>query len=343
MKYKTVIVTARGGPDNLQIIEQDRRPPASGEARIKILAAPLTQDDIAVRLGNRPWLAEIPFTPGYAIIGTVDAIGAAVTRVSVGDRVVSLTNFGGHAEYIYLAQDKLVHAPENLDPAEAVVLLLNYLVAYQILHRVAQVEEGDKVLIIGASGGCGTAFLQLGTLANLHMYGLASPNKHDVLIEYGAKPIDYHQQDVVAELRKSEPDGLDFVFNGMADEYVHRAMKMLRRGGALVQYGAPQTKMNFFIFLAQFLFYNLLPDGKKIKGYGTHRLGVDLFAEDWQELFQLLEDGQIKPIIAHKFPLDEIVKANELLESGQVSGNIVIYTPYYEQNLLAHEKTLTVN
>src|SRR5210317_926314 len=99
MKYKSVIVTERGGPDVLKIIEKDLRPPAAGEARIQILAAPVTQDDVAVRVGNRPWLADLPFVPGYSIIGIVDAVSEGVSKVAIGDRVVSLTNFNGHAEY----------------------------------------------------------------------------------------------------------------------------------------------------------------------------------------------------------------------------------------------------
>ena len=102
-----------------------------------------------------------------------DLVGDGVTEFALGDHVAALTTFGGYAEYIYLRQDKLVHVPTALAPAEVATLILNYLVAYQVLHRVAQVKTGDRVLIIGASGGVGTAFLQLGKLANLTMYGLA--------------------------------------------------------------------------------------------------------------------------------------------------------------------------
>ena len=105
-----------------------------------------------MRVGNRPFLAKTPFVPGYAILGTVDAVGDGVTQVAVGDRVAALTNFGGHAEYIYWGAEQLVHVPKTLDPAEAVVLILNYVVAYQTLHHVAGVKSGDKILIIGASG-----------------------------------------------------------------------------------------------------------------------------------------------------------------------------------------------
>ena len=79
--------------------------------------------------------------------------------------------------------------------------------------------------------------------------------------------------------------------------------------------------------MAKFILYNLLPNGKVIKGYGTHRLGVDLFEEDWNTLFKLLEEDKIKPIIAAKYPILEAAKANQLLESGQVTGNVVLLAP----------------
>jgi NADPH:quinone reductase-like Zn-dependent oxidoreductase len=327
MKYKSVVVTERGGPDVLKIVENDLHVPLAGEARIKILAAPVCQDDIAARMGNRPFLPKLPFVPGYSILGEVDAVGECATQVAVGDRVAALTNFGGYAEYIYWEAKKLVRVPAALDPAEAVILILNYLVTYQILHRVAKVKPGDKALIIGASGGVGTAFLQLGRMAGLKMYGLASPGKHKVLAEYGASPIDYHTQDFVQVIRHAKPGGLDFIFNGMGEEYFERGLAVLRRGGMLVHYGAPQSLSGFLRLVIKLIFYSLLPNGKAMKGYGTHRLGVDLFKEDWTALFKLLEEGRIKPIIAAKFPLLEAAKANELLESGSVTGHVVLLTP----------------
>lgn len=323
-KYKSVVATKRGGPEVLQVVENDLRRPSDGEARIRILAAPVVRDDVAVRQGNRPFLARTPFVPGYSILGEVDAVGEGVTSVAVGDRVAALTNYGGYAEYIFWEADKLVHVPATLDPAKAAVLVLNYVVAYQTLHRVAQVEPGDKVLIVGASGGVGTAFLELGRLVDLEMYGLASPSKHGVLLEYGATPIDYHTQDFVAVIRQAEPEGLDCVFNGMAGEYFGRGLAVLRRGGVLVHYGGPESKAGLVRLIAKLVFYNVLPNGKTVKGYGTHRLGIDVLKEDWTTLFELLAAGRIDPIIAAKFPILGARKANELLESGQVIGNVVL-------------------
>jgi NADPH:quinone reductase-like Zn-dependent oxidoreductase len=327
MTYKSIIVTKRGGPEVLQVIENDLHAPLPGEARIRILATPVCQDDIATRVGNRPFLPKIPFVPGYSILGVVDAIGGGVTNIAVGDRVATLTNFGGYAEYIFWDEQKLVHVPTTLDPAEAAVLILNYVVAYQVLHRSVQVKPGDKVLIIGASGGVGTAFLQLGRLANLKMYGIASGRKHSTLTELGAVPIDYHTQDFVEVIRQAEPNGIDFVFNGMGEEYIERGLAVLRRGGALVFYGGPQSFSRLLLLLANLALFSLLPNGKAIKGYGTHRVDISLLKEDWLALFKLLEEGQIKPIIAERFPILEAAKANELLESGKVIGNVVLVAP----------------
>jgi NADPH:quinone reductase-like Zn-dependent oxidoreductase len=327
MTYRSIVVTRRGSVDALAVVENDLRPTAAGEARIRVLATPVCQDDIAVRVGNRPFLKKPPFVPGYTCIGVVEAVGDSVTEVSVGDRVAALTNYNSHAEIVYWQANELVRVPPALDPVAASTLILNYLVAYQILHRVAQVEAGDRVLIVGASGGVGTAFLQLGRLAGLKMYGLASPDKHHVLRGYGATPIDYHTQDVVDVLRRLEPGGIDYVFNGMGEEYFERGLAVLRRGGLLVAYGAPQSFGRFLLLVVKLILYNLLPNGKSIAGYGTHRLGADLFKEDWTRMFEMLARGEVEPIVARTFPLLQAVEAYQLLESGRVTGNVVLVSP----------------
>jgi NADPH:quinone reductase-like Zn-dependent oxidoreductase len=329
MKYKSVDVTARGGPEVLQIIEHDFRPAAAREARIKILAAPVCAPDISARYGQSPFIPKPPFTPGYAFIGIVDAVGESVTSVAVGDRVAGLTAYGAYAEYIYWDAKQLIHVPETLDLVEAAPLILNYIVAYHVMYRWAKVKAGDKVLIIGASGGIGTAFLQLGKLANLKMYGTASKSKHHILEEYGAIPIDYQAQDFVEVIRQVEPEGLNAVFDGMAGDYFKRGFSVLQPGGILVGYGNPMSFSGMFQVLGWTILFGLLPNGKSAKYYstGVSRINRGIFLEDWVTLFKLLEEGQIKPIIAAKFALLEAAKANELLESGQVIGNIVLAAP----------------
>jgi NADPH:quinone reductase-like Zn-dependent oxidoreductase len=329
MKYRSVVITRKGPPDVLKVVEHDLREPLAGEARLRILATGVGRTDVIMRRGYYPYAPKIPFTPGYEIIGVVDAIGPGVTRVTVGDRVAALTVYGGYAEYSYVGADHLVRVPDALDPVEAVTLILNYVTASQMLHRSAGVKRGDRVLITGASGGVGTALLQLGQLAGLTMYGTASRRNFDWLAALGAQPIDYHTQDFVEVIRAAEPVGLDVVFEGVGGSTIRRGFSVLRRGGKLVAYGnSGFTKL--LIDLAQLQGLTLLPNGKSGTFYGIsalYRKDRGPFMTDLPILFDLLSAGKLKPRIGAKFPLLEAAQANELLESGQVRGKIVLLAP----------------
>jgi NADPH:quinone reductase-like Zn-dependent oxidoreductase len=329
MKYKKLVVTKRGPPENLQITECPLRDPAAKEVRVKVLATCVCLPDVQARYGLSPFAPKVPFTPGYASIGQVDAIGPGVALAAVGARVAAYLAVGGYAEYIYLREDKIIPVPSSCDPAEAVTLVLNYLVAYQVMHRSAKVKAGDKVLIIGASGGCGTAFLDLSRLANLKIYGIASKSKHAILADFGATPIDYRTEDFVEIIRQAEPEGLDAVFDGMGGDYIDRAFSILRRGGVLVEYGNPLSFRRMTRLLFKCIALNLLPNGRKIKPYGSSSSSFNRkpFLEDWAILFRLLQEGKIRPMISGKFPLLEAARANALLESGQVIGNLVLMAP----------------
>lgn len=337
MKYKRIVATKFGGPKVLQVIEDELHEPKAGEARVKILAASVSRPDITARSGKAlysgtPLGQKVPFTPGYSIIGVVDAIGEGVSEVAVGDWVGALTVIHGYSEYLYWKSDRLIPVPKDVDPGEAVPLILNYIVAYQAMHRSARVKAGEKTLIIGASGGIGTALLQLGKIAGLQMYAVASANKHAILQEYRAIPIDYHTQDFAEVIRQSEPAGVDVVLDGMTNvDGIRRALSLLRRGGRLVCFGEPAGGFpNLLQVLGILAAVNMLPNGKSMKLYGTSTYFIGdpkPYYEDWATLFKLYQEGKIKPIIEKKFPLWEAAQANALLESGKVTGNVVLVSP----------------
>lgn len=329
MKYKCIVVTRRGAPEVLQIVENDLRPPTAKEARIRVLAAGVGRTDVNYRYGLSPFAPKVPFVPGYEIMGVVDAVGDGVTSVVVGDRVAALTGHGGYSEMIYLGPEHLVPVPESLDPADVVVLVLNYVTAYQMLHRVAKVKAGDKVLINGASGGVGTALLELGKLADLKMYGTASKSKHSILAKFGATPIDYRTEDFVEVLHRAEPQGLDVVFESMGSAHAERGIKTLRRGGKLVAFAAPTGFLAILKDTGNLIRINMF-SGRTAEFYGITALYLrdkKPFMEDLPRLFNMLVEGRIKPVIETKLPLLEARRANELLESGRVTGNIVLLAP----------------
>jgi NADPH:quinone reductase-like Zn-dependent oxidoreductase len=326
MKFKSVVLTKRGGPEFLQIKERVLRAPERNELQIKVSASGVGRTDVAMRYGYYPFAPKIPFVPGYEIVGVVRAVGSAVSRFKIGDTVGALTVYGGYSEYIYLEEENLVAVPKNVSPDEAVAVILNYCTAYQILHRVLQIKKGDKVLITGASGGVGSALLDLGKLAGLKLYGTASANKHSFIKEQGAIPLNYKSVDWMDELKKMEPDGLDFVIDGIGGQSIGQGFCTLKKGGKLVEYAYPNFK-GMLAGILKLKLLNLSPNGKKGEFYGisaNYKKDKTSIHEDMESLFSLLKDGKINPIISERFPVLEAANANALLESGTTGGKIVL-------------------
>ena len=329
MKYRSIVVSQYGGPENLVVEEFEKRSPGPGEVGIKVLAAQVSAPDVTARYGDSPFVPKLPFTPGYAFIGLVDAVGEDVTEWEVGDKLGALTAYGSYTEYIYWDAEKCIPCPYDLDPGEAVTILLNYLVAYHSMHWRTQVSAGETMLIIGASGGIGTALLQLGKLAGMKMYGLASASKHHILEAYGAIPIDYRTQDFVEVIRAAEPDGLDKVFDGMAGDYIKRGFGLFKKGGVWVGYGNPLGIKEMVQILGRVGLYTVLPNGRVAKYYSTglSNYNWEKYLADWDYLFRMLANREIEPVVHARFPILEARKANEILESGDVVGNVVLMAP----------------
>ena len=161
------------------------------------------------------------------------------------------------------------------------------------------------------------------------MYGLASKKKHEIVNRLGGQPIDYKSQDFVKVIRDAEPDGLDFVFDGVGGEYIGRGFKVLRKGGKFIEYGFPGF-MAMLLGYAKLKMLDILPNRKSGEFYGITAQYIkdkQPFFDDISILLKLLEDGKLKPIIAEKFPILDAAKANALLESGNISGKIVLQSP----------------
>jgi NADPH:quinone reductase len=224
-----------------------------------------------------------------------------------------------------------------------VSLVLNYVTAYQMLHRSAKVRRGQRVLIHGAAGGVGSALLQLGRLAGLEMYGTCSAGGASAVSDLGGIPIDYRQLDFVEEIHRLTGEGVDAVFDGIGGPHIWRSRQALRPGGRVVAYGLTASlrggrlasgrsgRRQRFREIRIFALYIaggwLLPGRKRVVPYSIQwlkRLRPALFRQDLIALFDLLQQQKIKPLIAQRFPLAEARQAQELLGKGGVTGKIVL-------------------
>lgn len=333
MSYKRVVLTGFGGPGVLKIEDvADLPEPKPGEVRVRVLVTSAAFTDVMVRKGlYRDVKEKPPFSPGYDMVGVVDKLGEGVTRFKVGHRVADLTVIGSYSEYICLPEDHLTLVPDGLDPAEAVSLILSYVTAYQMLHRIAKVKKGQQILVHGAGGAVGTAMLQLGRLLDLEVYGTASKSKHELITSLGATPVDYKSENWVERLRTLTGDGVDAVFDPIGGDNFKKSFSVLRRGGILVAYGFYNAVMgkggSIPLDFVRLKLWNILPNGRTTAFYSIGALRQkqpDWFSEDLSKLFDLLVQGKIKPVIAARMPLTDVKRAHELIERAEVKGKIVL-------------------
>ncbi len=345
MRNVRVVVSRYGGPEVLGVAEEERPVPGPGEARVRVLAAGVALPDVLAREGIHPETPPVPFTPGWDLVGVVDEVGEGVKDLHPGQAVAAMPIHGAYAGYVCLPARELVPVPAGVDAAEAVCLVLNYVTAYQMMHRSVKVRPGQRILVRGASGGVGTALLQLARLAGLEAYGTCSARSAPIVSELGATPIDYQGRDPIEEVRRLTGDGVDVVFDPLGGPHLWHSRRALRPGGTVVGYGLigsmrgdglassrPGRRQRFrgtAAFAAYIVAGLVLPGRRRVVPYSIQtlkRLRPGWFREDLLALLDLLRERRIQPIVAGRFPLAEARSAHERLVKGGVAGKLVLVT-----------------
>src|SRR5499425_1909486 len=172
---RVVQVTRFGDADGLEVVDAPLPTAGRGEVRVRVLASGMEYTDVLIRRHLYPQTARLrpPFVMGYDVVGEIDQLGDGVIGFQPGDRVADMTVVGSNAAYRTLRADSLTRVPTAVDAAEAATLILSWTTAYQLLHRAARVERGQRVLVQGAAGAVGQALLVLGRMAGLGLWGTA--------------------------------------------------------------------------------------------------------------------------------------------------------------------------
>jgi NADPH:quinone reductase-like Zn-dependent oxidoreductase len=188
-----------------------------------------------------------------------------VTGFELGDRVADMTVVGSNAAYRTLRADDLTRVPPGVDAAEAAALILSWTTAYQLLHRAARVQRGQRVLVHGAAGAVGQALVVLGRMAGLELWGTARGEHMGLVRELGATPIDYQREDFTRVL----PGGFDVIFDGIGEDGYRRSFTALKRRGLLCAYGytagvqAQRRMFTILMWLARLYLSRWLPGAKR--------------------------------------------------------------------------------
>ena len=348
---KRVVVDHYGGPEVLTVVDEEDPRPGPGEVRVRVLAAGVSFTDAQLRAGTYiPGGPKPPFTPGYELVGVVEALGPGCSRLRAGDRIGALTVWGADADRVCVPEATAVEVPEDLDPAEVLSLLFPYMTAYQAMHRTAKAKRGETVLVHGAAGRVGIAVLELGGLAGLRLFGTCSARDRAAVERLGAVAIDYRNEDFLARVRELTGDGVDVVLDSLGGPLSLRSFRALRPGGRLVVFGRYATLSHghkdwraviewYAAVVTVFVWGKLSPRRQVLKyqiqkfrdpvqrrpgAVGGEPRHPGWFQADFRALLELLREGKIHPVVAERLPLSDARHAHELLESSASKGKLVL-------------------
>jgi len=330
-RNRVVQLSRFGGPEGLELVDAPLPSAGAGEVRVRVLASGLEYTDTLIRRHLYPQTASRrpPFVMGYDVIGEIDQLGQGVMGFQLGERVADMTVLGSNAAYRTLQASRLTAVPAGVDAAEAATLILSWMTAYQLLHRAAKVQRGQRVLVHGAAGAVGQALLVLGGMAGLELWGGANGAHAALIRELGATPIDYQREDFT----RVPPGGFDVVFDGIGEDGYRRSFAALKPGGLLCAYGysagvqAQRRMFTMLMWIGRLYLWRWSPGGRRAFFYSINAMRLQhpaWFTEDLKRLFALLAGGAITPRVAERIPLDQVAEAHRRLEAGGLEGKLVL-------------------
>lgn len=343
-KMKTLVLTSTGsGSDYSNLQVRDEEYPKCDKddmVLVKIKATGLNFAELMQRQGMYKTSPKTPYTPGFEGSGIVEEVSANVTDLKKDDRVIVFASNGIWKEYVLVPRKNVIKMPEEMTFEEAAGLLVNYLTAYQVLFRSANVREGDKVLIHMAAGGVGIAATQLcKTIPNVTIFGTASVSKHETIKEWGVDyPIDYTTGDYTEQIKKISPEGVDVVLDPLNGENSIKGYDLLRPLGRIVHYGAAsmtsesRSLTNMFKAWWKCLSINsleIVSENKTISGY---HLGVLLnnpnflstAITDINVLFRMYTEKKIKIVIDSTYGFSKVGEAMKRMHQRLNVGKIIL-------------------
>ncbi len=327
---KAIQVHSLGPADVLTYTDVDIPAPGTDQVLVKVAAASVNYLDVLLRSGAYPVPRDLPYIPGVECSGTAESMGPNVTSVRQGQHVMVFgrdDHLECYADYVVVDAVDVTPIPADIDLNAAAALPVIYLTAYHMLHTMAQVREGQTVLVHAAAGGVGSAIIQLGKLAGLTLIGLTSSEEkmQFALAEGCDHAVNYKSEDVAARVSEiTGGRGVDLSLNSVAGDTFGRDFAMLAPLGQIISYGmaaGPTTENLTELVTANF--------GKSagIRTFVIYNV-ANHYPEEMdrakEELVRLLAAGKIRPPIFECIPLAEATRAHTLLEAGTVKGKLVL-------------------
>lgn len=335
---RQVWIARRGGPEVLEVREAPDPEPKSGEVRIRVRASGVNFADIMARLGQYPDAPPIPCVVGYEVAGVVDAAGAGVQGLAEGDRVVSLTRFGGYGDTVVVPAAFARKLPDCLSFEAAAAIPVNYATAWIMLVRCGNVQAGDTVLVHSAGGGVGQAALQICRWRGAEVIGTASAGKHARLRELGVRHcIDYSTQDFEAEVKMlTSGRGVDIALDAVGGRSFRKSYRCLAPLGRLFMFGVSSAAVGkrrslwaIGKTLAALPWFHPIPLIDANKGVFGTNMGhlwdvMDKLGADLDQVLALTEEGVFNPVVDQVFPFERAGEAHAYIQDRRNFGKVLL-------------------
>jgi NADPH2:quinone reductase len=324
-----------GGPERLTLRERPDPRLAPGEVLVRTAAIGLNFADLFVRSGDYPRTPETPFVPGMEVSGTIEALGEGVASLTLGQRVVAVPLFGGHAEKVAVAASRVFPLPDGVDLVEAAAVPVVFLTAWYLCAR-AEVAAGDRVVVTAAAGGVGTALLQLLALRQARALALVgSEGKRAVCRELGARETGLYD-DAEALVDRAFDGKADAVADAIGGRLFRRLWKRLGPAGRYVLYGfaaasgasgvAKLTAARELLAMGFLSPYSFVQSCRTLIGFNLSLLPdrTGELRRAAEEILGLWKLGRIRPILGPKFPFERLPDAHRTLAGRGTTGKVVI-------------------
>ena len=314
---KAIRIHEFGGSENLRVDEVEKPTPGADEVLIKTAAAGINYADTMLRQNKYMFSPELPFTLGFEVAGTIEAIGANVQHLTIGQRVLATIRGGGYAEYAIADWRTIVPIPDDLDFGKATALLVQGLTAVGLL---ADLKSGQTILIHAAAGGVGSLLVQLAKHKGAKVLGTASTaEKLEKVASLGADAgINYSESDWTDEvLAATDGKGADLIIEMVGGEIGRQNFKCLATGGTMTVYGAASGE-DF-----QISALNLLFKMQTIKGYNLNFETRENMAVFTKELMSHIAKNRLEVTVT-EFPLEQARQAHDALEGRKTMGKVVL-------------------
>ena len=319
---RAVVCGSYGPPEDLTVDDVADPTPGPGQLLVRVHAAAVNFPDVLLIAGKYQVKIPVPFTPGSELAGEVVAGGDGAS-FGPGDRVFGATPTGAFAELALLDAHQVSAVPDGIDFAPAAAFGVTYRTAYHALRSVAQVAEGDWVVILGAAGGVGQAALDLAVGMKARVLAAASTeDKLEICRQRGAEAtIAYDRDDLKSAIRGLTGGGARVVIDPVGGRYAEPALRGLARGGTFITLGyaagsIPAIPLNLV------LLKDITIRGMEIRTFTADH--PDDAARDIRELQQMFADGRIQPYIGARFPLADAAKALRHVAERKAVGKVVI-------------------